>query len=258
MPSSAILHAACFTAGVVIGGGLVSAVSSKHRQTSSPPIPTGKPIPPIVNIGTNGDARITNSAAVVALSPPVLKYGNPGSWDRWHRIHAFMLCICPGPIADMLVRKAYVAGYDRRLRHPAWVCQLQLQEAYSLDCPVDSRALDSHISRPHRNTFCARRWFRRPLQIEFYGGSYSTCCFPGDFGRLFQKWIWPWSYVSQIILARYSRLLYMWLTIMMQGSGSRCQDLAGPFDFYRIDVPLTLLNRMLWTRHSCFPTLHPK
>ena len=32
--------------------------------------------------------------------------------------------ICPGPIADMLVRKAYVAGYDRRLRHPAWVRQL--------------------------------------------------------------------------------------------------------------------------------------
>ena len=26
-----------------------------------------------------------------------------------------------GPIADPLVRKAYVAAYDRRLRHPAWV-----------------------------------------------------------------------------------------------------------------------------------------
>ena len=29
--------------------------------------------------------------------------------------------LCSGPITDQLVRKAYVAGYDRRLRHPAWV-----------------------------------------------------------------------------------------------------------------------------------------
>jgi len=27
----------------------------------------------------------------------------------------------PGPIADPIIRKAYVAAYDRRLRHPAWV-----------------------------------------------------------------------------------------------------------------------------------------
>lgn len=26
-----------------------------------------------------------------------------------------------GPISDQFVRKAYVAAYDRRLRHPAWV-----------------------------------------------------------------------------------------------------------------------------------------
>lgn len=85
MPSSAILHAACFAAGAVIGGGLVSAVSSKQRQTSSPQVPTvsaGKSslvVPPIVDVGANGDARITSSAAVAALSSPVLKYGNPGS-----------------------------------------------------------------------------------------------------------------------------------------------------------------------------------
>jgi len=29
----------------------------------------------------------------------------------------------PGPITDQLVRKAYVAGYDRRLRHPAWTAE---------------------------------------------------------------------------------------------------------------------------------------
>jgi endonuclease G len=26
-----------------------------------------------------------------------------------------------GPVSDLLVRKGYTAGYDRRLRHPAWV-----------------------------------------------------------------------------------------------------------------------------------------
>jgi endonuclease G len=87
MPSSAIIHAACFAAGAVIGGGLVTAVSSKRRQIPSPQssIPTvdsrksGLIIPPIVEIGADGDARITKAAAAIALASPVLKYGNPGS-----------------------------------------------------------------------------------------------------------------------------------------------------------------------------------
>jgi len=29
----------------------------------------------------------------------------------------------PGPISDLLDRKAYVAGYDRRLRHPSWTAE---------------------------------------------------------------------------------------------------------------------------------------
>lgn len=29
-----------------------------------------------------------------------------------------------GPISDLIHRQAYVAAYDRRLRHPAWVCVL--------------------------------------------------------------------------------------------------------------------------------------
>ncbi|EJD02115.1 uncharacterized protein FOMMEDRAFT_86914 [Fomitiporia mediterranea MF3/22] len=39
------------------------------------------------------------------LPGTVLKYGNPG------------------PISDLLVRKAYVTAYDRRLRHPAWTAE---------------------------------------------------------------------------------------------------------------------------------------
>jgi endonuclease G len=87
MPSSVIIHAAYFAAGAVIGGGLVTAVSSgKKRQIPSPQfsVPTvdlrqsGVVIPPIVEIGASGDARITNAAAAMTLAPPVLKYGNPG------------------------------------------------------------------------------------------------------------------------------------------------------------------------------------
>ncbi|EIW60632.1 ribonuclease [Trametes versicolor FP-101664 SS1] len=47
----------------------------------------------------------TAPGQVVKVDTSVLKYGNPG------------------PIADILVRRAYVAGYDRRLRHPAWTAE---------------------------------------------------------------------------------------------------------------------------------------
>jgi len=46
-----------------------------------------------------------------------------GTRVRGHRHFAndIFSCLCSGPITDQLVRKAYVAGYDRRLKHPAWV-----------------------------------------------------------------------------------------------------------------------------------------
>jgi hypothetical protein len=49
-----------------------------------------------------------------------LKYGNPGEYI-FIRVAAILILVNIGPISDMLVRKAYVAAYDRRLRHPAWV-----------------------------------------------------------------------------------------------------------------------------------------
>ncbi|KAF9234778.1 hypothetical protein BU15DRAFT_89846 [Melanogaster broomeanus] len=48
-------------------------------------------------MGPNGHARISAIASATALSSPVLKYGHPG------------------PVPDLLVRKAYMAAYDRRL-----------------------------------------------------------------------------------------------------------------------------------------------
>ncbi|OSD02800.1 hypothetical protein PYCCODRAFT_1366943 [Trametes coccinea BRFM310] len=47
----------------------------------------------------------TAPGSLMKVDTAVLKYGNPG------------------PISDLLVRRAYVAGYDRRLRHPAWTAE---------------------------------------------------------------------------------------------------------------------------------------
>ncbi|KAJ7929316.1 hypothetical protein B0H13DRAFT_1964820 [Mycena leptocephala] len=59
--------------------------------------------PPLVEFGADEDKILE-----VSKDPhvkEVLKYGNPG------------------PIADALARKTYVAAYDRRLRHPAWTAE---------------------------------------------------------------------------------------------------------------------------------------
>ncbi|KAG0706377.1 hypothetical protein DFH29DRAFT_170779 [Suillus ampliporus] len=106
MPSSAIIHAACFAVGAVVGGGVVSAVASRKRQIPISTTPVNTSVaPPIIEMGQGGGAKISN--AVVASTPtsPVLKYGHPG------------------PVPDLLVRKAYTAAYDRRLRHPAWTAE---------------------------------------------------------------------------------------------------------------------------------------
>ncbi len=106
MPSSTILQAACFAVGALVGGGVVTAVESRRRAVPLPPQPTTStraPGPPIVEVQQTGTTRMTIPNALVGIDSPVLKHGNPG------------------PISDMLVRKAYVAAYDRRLRHPAWV-----------------------------------------------------------------------------------------------------------------------------------------
>ncbi|KAF7295142.1 Endonuclease [Mycena indigotica] len=58
--------------------------------------------PPAVEFGPTEDkVQISKDPHV----KEVLKYGNPG------------------PVFDALVRKAYVAAYDRRLRHPSWTAQ---------------------------------------------------------------------------------------------------------------------------------------
>ncbi|KAI6117608.1 hypothetical protein EDD16DRAFT_1693013 [Pisolithus croceorrhizus] len=92
MPSAVAIHAACFAVGAV----------SCLRVVADDPSST---VPPIVEIGPTGDAKLPSAAVSGALVSPVLKYGHPG------------------PVPDLLVRKAYTAAYDRRHRHPAWTAE---------------------------------------------------------------------------------------------------------------------------------------
>ncbi|KAJ3762952.1 hypothetical protein EV360DRAFT_34598 [Lentinula raphanica] len=110
---SSVIQAALFAAGAVVGGGVTAAVL--HKKTAQRPVVVDGTIvspsvttvsPPVIGLGPNGTAQITNIASVASLSSSaVLKYGNPG------------------PIADPIIRQAYVAAYDRRLRHPAWTAE---------------------------------------------------------------------------------------------------------------------------------------
>ncbi|KAJ3766228.1 hypothetical protein FB446DRAFT_654122 [Lentinula raphanica] len=113
---SSVIQAALFAAGALVGGGITAAVLHKKTAQSQRPVVDGTIVspgsavntvsPPVIGLGSNGTAQITNIASVASLSSSaVLKYGNPG------------------PIADPIIRQAYVAAYDRRLRHPAWTAE---------------------------------------------------------------------------------------------------------------------------------------
>ena len=127
MPTSTLLRATFFALGAAVGGGAVAVLNaSKKRETVAlpgvPPSPT-QVRPPLVEVGVTGDPRF--SALATTAVGPVLKYGNPGMrtpvGPRLVPPSSLTLRPFVGPISDQLVRQAYVAAYDRRLRHPAWV-----------------------------------------------------------------------------------------------------------------------------------------
>ncbi|QRW18300.1 DNA/RNA non-specific nuclease [Rhizoctonia solani] len=115
MPSSAIAHIAVFSVGAALGAGIAAGVASrKHAKNISvaPPSESSSQIAGSAPLQLQGpliQASNTRAHGVLQLAPTVpsdvLRYGNPG------------------PISDLIVRKAYVAGYDRRLRHPAWTAE---------------------------------------------------------------------------------------------------------------------------------------
>ncbi|PSR88858.1 hypothetical protein PHLCEN_2v5007 [Hermanssonia centrifuga] len=109
MSSSTILHAAFFAVGALIGGGVATAVSNKRSlPVVTPATKSGTSAPPpiVVELApTTGLTHIATPGALVKVDSTVLKHGHPG------------------PINDLLVRKAYASGYDRRLRHPSWTAE---------------------------------------------------------------------------------------------------------------------------------------
>lgn len=94
MSSGALIRAAFFTAGAVVGGGIAAAVGSRKQSQPAPthpgtvslpttvtPSPVSAPLSapsnlPIVEAGVKGDPRISSVTATEIT--PVLRYGNPG------------------------------------------------------------------------------------------------------------------------------------------------------------------------------------
>lgn len=92
MSSGALIRAAFFTAGAVVGGGIAAAVGSRKQSTPAhtstvslpttvTPSPVSAPLSapsnlPIVEAGVKGDPRISSVTATEIT--PVLRYGNPG------------------------------------------------------------------------------------------------------------------------------------------------------------------------------------
>lgn len=104
MASSTIVHAACFAVGAIVGGGIATAVSASNAKRTIPaPTSVEPPKGAIIQTQPTGAPKLYSPGTLVKVDSEVLKHGNPG------------------PISDLLVRRAYVAAYDRRLRHPAWV-----------------------------------------------------------------------------------------------------------------------------------------
>lgn len=131
MPTSTILHAACFAVGALVGGGVATAISaSSSKRTVPAPVPAEPPRAPIIEVQQGGVPKLNTPGPLVKVDSEILKHGHPG------------------PISDLLVRKAYVAAYDRRLRHPAWVRLLVLLslEVWSDESCADCGTFDSCVA----------------------------------------------------------------------------------------------------------------
>jgi len=232
MPSTTLVRAAFFAVGTVVGGGVATAIGASRKKEatviiSPSPAPTSIPGPkstnlPIVEIGVKGDARLSPAAGAVIA--PVLKYGNPG------------------PISDQLVRKAYVAAYDRRLRHPAWTAEhltLASLGRSPLETPSDSEQGDRQ-----RSTFQEDETlpvsFRARLQDYFRSGYDRGHMVPAADAKRSQEAMDETFLLSNIapqVGAGFNRHYWAYLE-------DWCRRLTGNFaDVYVFTVPLYLPRR---------------
>ncbi|KAH9030707.1 hypothetical protein EDB85DRAFT_1420036 [Lactarius pseudohatsudake] len=157
MPTTTLLRATFFALGAAVGGGAVAVLnaSKKKEAVALPGVPSSptQVRPPLVEVGVTGDPRIA-APATTAIGP-VLKYGNPG------------------PIPDQLVHQAYVAAYDRRLRHPAWTAEhltlASLGKSPLEPAPGDGETGDRGKSSFHEDESLPVQ-FRAKLQDYFRSG----------------------------------------------------------------------------------------
>ncbi|KAA1474841.1 hypothetical protein DENSPDRAFT_825009 [Dentipellis sp. KUC8613] len=106
MPSSSLVRVACFAVGAVVGGGVATALGANRKKEAAvvPAARPAEPAPP-VHVGPKGETRVSVAPGPLVPGAHLSKYSNPV------------------PVNDVLERQAYVAAYDRRLRHPAWTAE---------------------------------------------------------------------------------------------------------------------------------------
>ncbi|KAI0306735.1 hypothetical protein B0F90DRAFT_1623624 [Multifurca ochricompacta] len=131
MPTSTILRATFFALGAAVGGGAVAVLNASSRKKGAVPIAAIPPSSISTQVNSNKvsvplEVDITRDPTTIS---PILRYGSPGTPCSLYS-NLFLLCCfdltskpCVGPISDLLARQAYVAAYDRRMRHPAWTAE---------------------------------------------------------------------------------------------------------------------------------------
>ncbi|CAE6534071.1 unnamed protein product [Rhizoctonia solani] len=131
MPSSAIVHVAVFSVGAALGAGIAAGVASRKqaKAVAAPSTISGAQTSGTAPLQLQGPLIQTSRVGgqgIMQLAPTVpsdvLRYGNPG------------------PISDLITRKAYVAGYDRRLRHPAWTAEHLTLASLAKSAPKGDRS----------------------------------------------------------------------------------------------------------------------
>ncbi|KAG8964978.1 nuclease [Tulasnella sp. 419] len=100
MPSASAIHAVVFGVGAAVGAGVALAASRKSPVSPAPAVPA-----PLVEVDRKNKPQLISDLVAPPNTTTILKYGHPG------------------PTPDFLVRKAYAASYDRRLRHPSWTAE---------------------------------------------------------------------------------------------------------------------------------------
>ncbi|CAA7267993.1 unnamed protein product [Cyclocybe aegerita] len=226
MLSSAIIHAAVFTAGAVLGGGVAAVVTNRQRPSvasASAPVPIPAPAPkpsPIIGLDRGGNTRLSTDLTTASVLPLALKHGHPG------------------PISDLLVRKAYVAAYDRRLRHPAWTAE-HLTRASLARNPCSEPSGDRSNSKFMEDESIPSM-FRAKLQDYFRSGYDRGHMVPAADAKISQEAMDETFYLSNMapqVGDGFNRHYWAYLE-------EWCRRLTGSFqDVYVFTVPLYLPKR---------------